>query len=48
MRQRLFEMTDPLVLSAEEFAPYWPYVSNVWHMHARAKASPSKKTRITY
>jgi hypothetical protein len=48
MRQYLFEMTDLLVLSAEEYAAYWPYVSNIWHMHAWVKAVPSKKTRITY
>jgi len=30
VRQRLFELTKPVKLTAAEFTTYWPFVDNFW------------------
>jgi len=30
LRQRLFDVETPIVLSSDDFEAYWPYVDNVW------------------
>jgi len=34
-RQRLFDLVEPLVLSAEEYIAYWPYISNAYTRNKR-------------
>jgi hypothetical protein len=48
-RERLFSVPGgKVVLTTEEYAAYWPYVSNVWRLHSRKKAVPLKGTQTTY
>lgn len=37
MRQRLFDLETPIVLSAAEYALYWQYVDNIWSISERSK-----------
>src|SRR5438046_3059022 len=30
MRERLFYVSDPVILSHDDYEAYWPYISNVW------------------
>jgi hypothetical protein len=43
-RRRLFELAEPLVLSAEEHIAYWPYISNTWTINSKGAMVPSKGT----
>lgn len=36
MRLRLFSLPEIIVLSAEQHAEYWPYVTNIWTLNKRS------------
>ena len=43
-RHQLFEPAEPVILAAEEYIIYWPYVSKLWHLRKMDKVAASKGT----
>jgi 2,5-diamino-6-(ribosylamino)-4(3H)-pyrimidinone 5'-phosphate reductase len=48
MRQRLFDVQEPIELSDAEFKEYWPYVDNVWVKQRSTRTSKDGDTTKDY
>ena len=48
MRERLFEVKEPIELQPDEFDHYWPYVDNIWVRQHKAGADKTGRLVTDY